>query len=288
MLKKSLQLYIKNPLILVPLLINYGLIYAAVFLYAKNFGQKLSHIGNNLTYEMLIGRITVLILFITLIFILAFLVVPFTLCWSIFVIRDIIVDNFTDIIGSFKNATNCYFKMLGITALKVIIFIGLFTVMAIIFVPIMVASKYNSASSIIVAPAIIVFLTIAAVFSVLLMPVEYVMVYSGANIPDSFTKGFSIGRKCFWKLFAYLLVVSLAGIIVRHFLGVYPILYSLITLYISSSLNVYTLYLVHELSNDNSPKFPDDGVSTFEEESSVSISENIIESTQPPENKFRV
>ena len=121
------------------------------------------------------------------------------------------------------------------------------------------------------------------------MPVEYVMVYSGTNIPDSFTKGFGMGRKHFWRLFAYLMVTSLIGIIAGLSLRKYTLLYSLITLYISSSLNVYTMYLLHdESSNDNSPKLPEYDNTAFDEESSGSISESIIDSTQPPENKFRI
>jgi hypothetical protein len=297
MFKKSVKEFFKNPIITVPNIIALSLmaIFSGVFL-KTDYLNKLSAEGTITNYEDMPTEMAKLISYLLLIIIFYFFINPLVLATISLMTKNVTSGEKPKLLNSLKEAIKYYWRLLGVSIFKILIFMALSFVFIIAMVPFLMNMK-SYADTLPISVNIILFLyfIVIIVLAIIMMPIEIILVYDKLTIGGAISKGFKFGyRKLFKLLFVSLTLAVLIIISNYIFINLPPSLSIISTLffaYISTFINVYITNL-YKFSIKEPSKTPilatDTNEANIVDNSKIEISEADREKEQEKEkeNKF--
>lgn len=245
MFRKSIINFFKNPLLALPNIIL-GLIAAIITqLVSKNsYFNKLALQSNSTSYADFTPEMAKSLSYILLIIIFLFFISPFITSWINIMCKNVVNDEKPAVFESLKKSPQFYWRIMGVFAIKFLIFTGISIIFFIAMLPsiISMAAHPETLSTTFVILVIVLIIAIITLI-VALMPIETLLIYDNLKIGDALSKGLKFGFKHFFKILGVEILIAAITYITSKLLINFEIVETLLTSYLNLFITVYIMNL---------------------------------------------
>jgi hypothetical protein len=261
MFSKSVNLFFKNPIIGLPsvLLATVTSLFARFMFgttYLKNFDSN-SITGIDKIPVELARTVSLFLLYL----ILTILLQPMIQAFTILLSKNALDRNNASFSDTFKLSFRYYWRLLGVLVFKLFLLIAI--CIGAIFAVMPSMTKFVSNPQSFPVGLVLMFFCLVLLiilFSILLLPIEPILIYEDLSLGDSISKGFKFGFKKLPSLIGVSFLVGICAAIINYIIslviGDITEISSIITSYFSVIITIYILCIYKENIDKSNFKEP--------------------------------